>query len=148
MGKICREVYAPRMADVLTGSCLCGGVAFEISGKVGPLVYCHCVQCRKANGTAFAANADVRERYLRWTGDQSLIREYESSPGKVRAFCTRCGSPVYSRRTGAPDVWRIRLGLLDGDPGRRSLAHCWVGEKAPWFEVTDGLPVFEGEPAG
>jgi len=130
----------------LTGSCLCGGVGYEISGTIGPVVYCHCGSCRKANGTAFAANADVRERYFRLTGDHSLIREYESSPGKVRAFCTRCGSPLYSRRPSAPDVWRIRLGTLDGDPERRSLAHCWVAEKAPWFEVTDGLPVFEREP--
>ena len=135
------------MANALTGSCLCGGVGYEISGKIGPVVYCHCVQCRKANGTAFAANANVRTQYLRFTGDRELIREYESSPGKMRAFCTRCGSPVYSRLTADPSIIRIRLGLLDGDPERRSLAHCWVEEKAPWFEVTDGLPVFAREPA-
>jgi hypothetical protein len=134
------------MAEALTGSCLCGGVGYEISGRIGPVVYCHCVQCRKANGTAFAANANVRTQYLRFTGDRGLIREYESSPGKMRAFCTRCGSPVYSRLPADPDIIRIRLGLLDGDPERRSLAHCFVEEKAPWFEITDGVPVFAREP--
>jgi hypothetical protein len=131
---------------LLTGACLCGGVRFEISGKVGPVVYCHCVQCRKANGTAFGANAGVRARYLRFTAGRELIREYESSPGKLRAFCSCCGSPVYSRREDDPATFRIRLGLLDGDPERRSLAHCWVEEKAPWFEITDALPLFAREP--
>jgi hypothetical protein len=64
-----------------------------------------------------------------------------------RAFCSRCGSPIYSRRPGVPDVLRLRLGLLDDDPGRRSLAHFWVGSKAPWFEIVDGLPQFEKGPA-
>jgi hypothetical protein len=65
----------------------------------------------------------------------------------IRAFCGRCGSPVYSRRSDSPDVLRLRLGLLDDDPKRRPLAHFWVGSKAPWFEITDDLPQFEAGPA-
>jgi hypothetical protein len=132
----------------MTAHCLCGGVRFEITGKIGPVVYCHCSQCRRANGSAFAANADVRTRYVQWTSGREEIREYESSPGKVRAFCSRCGSPLYSRTGADPATIRVRLGVLDGDPGRRSLAHCWVRSKAPWFEISDELPRFdEGPPA-
>jgi hypothetical protein len=40
----------------------------------------------------------------------------------------------------------VRLDVLDGDPGRRSLAHLWVGSKAPWYAVADGLPAFAREP--
>jgi len=126
----------------MTGACLCGGIRIEISGKVGPVVYCHCSRCQKANGTAFAANADVRRKYWTMPAGADLVREFESSPGVFRAFCSRCGSPIYSRRAAAPDVVRVRLGILDGDPERRSLAHFWVGNKAPWFEITDGLPQF------
>jgi hypothetical protein len=71
------------------------------------------------------------------------ITEYESSPGKFRAFCARCGSPVYGRKTSDPDVLRVRLGSLEQDPGRRALVHVWVGSKAPWFEIADQLPQFE-----
>ncbi len=42
----------------MTATCLCGGVRIQIAGKLGPVVYCHCTRCQKANGTAFAANAD------------------------------------------------------------------------------------------
>ena len=44
-----------------------------------------------------------------------------------------------SRRASLPDVIRLRLGLLDSDPGRRPIAHIWVGEKASWYEITDHL---------
>ena len=129
----------------MTGQCLCGGVRFEITGRIGPVVYCHCSRCQKASGSAFAANADVRRTYWRFACGEELLREYESSPGQFRAFCSHCGSPIYRRRADDPDVVRVRLGVLDGDPERRSLAHFWVSSKAPWFEISDGLPQF---PAG
>jgi len=131
----------------ITGHCLCGSVSYRITGRLGPVVYCYCSQCRRASGTAFAANANVRRSDIAFLSGRDQIREFESSPGKFRAFCSGCGSPVYSRTAGDEDHLRIRLGSLDGDPGRRSLAHCWVSSKAPWFEITDDLPQFpEGPP--
>jgi len=114
---------------------------------LGPVVYCHCSRCRKASGTAFGANADVWRKYWRVLAGEDLIREFESSPGVFRAFCGRCGSPIYSRRANAPDVLRLRLGILNDDPGRRSLAHFWVGSKAAWFDIADTLPQFAAGPA-
>lgn len=132
--------------DALTGHCLCGTVHYRITGRVGPVVYCHCSQCRRASGTAFAANANVRQDDLAFLSGRERVTEFESSPGKFRAFCSRCGSPVYSRSTSDPDHLRIRLGTLDADPGRRSLAHCWVSSKAPSFDITDALPQFPAGP--
>lgn len=136
----------PSSRNDMNAACLCGGVRIAITGKLGPVVYCHCSRCRKASGTAFAANADVRRKYWRYVAGEELIREFESSPGVFRAFCGRCGSPIYSRRPDAPDVLRLRLGLLDDDFERRSLAHFWVGSKAPWFDITDDLPQFADGP--
>ena len=128
---------------MLEGGCLCGGVRFRIDGKLGPAGFCHCKQCQRASGSAFAANAPARTRYLQLVSGSELVTEYESSPGKFRAFCRRCGSPLYSRRDSEPELRRIRLGTLDGDPGRRPLAHVFVGSKAPWFAIHDALPQFE-----
>ena len=41
-----------------TGSCLCGGVAFETGDQI-ELRNCHCSRCRKARGAAYAANLFV-----------------------------------------------------------------------------------------
>jgi hypothetical protein len=132
---------------MLNGSCLCGQVRYQISGKIGPTGYCHCRTCRKAQGTAFTVSAPVRTKYFRVLSGADCVTEYESSPGKKRCFCRVCGSPVWSTRELQPDVVRIRLGLVDEDPGRRPLAHIWVSEKAPWFEITDDLPRSETDGA-
>lgn len=128
---------------MLGGGCLCGMVRYELHGKPGPLAYCHCSMCQRAGGSAFGANVPVRSRYLEWLSGRDTIREYESSPGKFRAFCSSCGSPLYSRHEAEPKIFRIRLGTLDGDPGRRPLAHFWVSFRAPWFDVADELPRYD-----
>jgi len=125
---------------MLSGSCLCGRVRYEIHGKLGPVGHCHCATCRKAQGGAFVTNAPVRLKYFRLVSGSDSVSEYESSPGKKRCFCRNCGSPLWSRRESEPDIVRIRLGLLDSDPERRPLGHVWVSEKATWFEITDTLP--------
>lgn len=124
------------------GGCLCGAVRYTIEGKFGPVAYCHCHQCQRASGTAFAANAPVRTKYLTIATGEGLIREFESSPGKWRAFCSRCGSPLYSRLDADPEIRRIRLGTLDADPERRPFGHFWVDSKAPWHEIADDLPQY------
>jgi hypothetical protein len=127
---------------MLEGGCLCGGVRFRITGKLGPAGVCHCKQCQRASGSAFAANAPARTKYFEITAGAELVSEYESSTGKFRAFCRHCGSPLYSRTLGDPEIRRIRLGTLDTDPERRPLAHVWVTSKAPWYEIEDSLPQY------
>ena len=131
---------------MLTGSCLCRKVRFEIRGDLGSIVYCHCESCRKAQGTAFVANAPVAEEEFVVTSGAELIAKYGSLPGKYRCFCRNCGSPVYSYRASIPGTVRVRLGTLDGDPGLRLVLQSWVGKKAPWFEIADDLPRYDAAP--
>lgn len=128
---------------MITGQCLCGNVRYEIAGRLGPIVYCHCSMCRRATGSAFATNASVRAREFRVVAGSELISEYESSPSNVRAFCSRCGATLYCKWFG---LIRIRLGTLDDDPGVRPVAHVWVRSRAPWHEITDSLAQFDQAP--
>lgn len=125
------------------GGCLCGAVRYQIEGPLAAIQICHCGQCRKAQGTAFATNIPVRAEQLRFIYGREGIREFESSPGKLRAFCSNCGSPLYSRRVDAHDTLRIRAGTLDAPIDARPLAHFYVGSKAEWWSILDGLPQFE-----
>ena len=108
---------------MITGKCLCGKVRYEINARLGPIVYCHCSMCRRATGSAFATNASVRANEFRVVAGSELISEYESSPSNIRAFCSRCGSPLYCRWFG---LFRIRFGTVDGDPGECPVAHVWA----------------------
>ncbi|MCI3132528.1 GFA family protein [Phenylobacterium aquaticum] len=52
------------------GSCLCGGIAFEISGPFEAFFLCHCSRCRKDTGSAHAANLFSSTAKLTWLSGQ------------------------------------------------------------------------------
>jgi len=131
---------------MLRGACACGTVRFEITGPLGPVVSCHCSICRRASGAAFASNASVPASRFQLLQGRDAISEFESSPGYFRAFCSRCGSPVYGRSARYPAMRRVRLGTLEGDPQTRPVAHVWVSSKAPWFEISDSIEQFAEMP--
>jgi hypothetical protein len=132
---------------MLSGSCLCGSVTYEISGELGPIGNCHCRTCRKAHSAAFATTAGVLREAFRWTKGDDVVASFESTPGKKRFFCPRCGSHLVAAWNDAPHVI-VRIGSLDTDPGRGPVVHIWTSQKAPWHEIKDAIPQLpEGRPA-
>ncbi|MDJ0958619.1 MAG: GFA family protein [Arenicellales bacterium] len=128
----------------MKGTCLCGKVNYVTRGDFLGINYCHCKQCRKANGTAFATSAAVREEDFEVVQGHEHLAAYESTPGKKRYFCGRCGSPIYSKREGGSTIY-IRLGTLDDDPIVRPEVHIHVASKASWYEIKDNLPQLDAE---
>lgn len=126
-----------------TGNCLCAGVQFRITAELAPIQVCHCSQCRKAQGTPFATNTPVSTADFQLLSGAELIASFESSPGKHRAFCRRCGSPLYSRKDALPGVLRLRAGLINEALAVRPVAHYHTGSKANWWPIDDDLPQFE-----
>ena len=129
---------------MIRGSCLCGGVRFELDRAVGPFELCHCNRCRKTSGSAFLAAVGVRREDFRWVAGQELVRIYdapilESPPAYRSCFCGRCGSPVPDPTSDA--AWfEIAAGALEGDPILRPDKHIFVELRSPWFEIADDLP--------
>jgi hypothetical protein len=124
---------------MLTGSCLCGSVAYEVDAPSGPIVHCHCVTCRKAHGAAFSSVMPVPRDRFRWTKGKDRLSSYESSPGKFRRFCSGCGSQIFAERIGEPTVI-LRLGCLDTPITERPRAHIWRSDAALWFDPNDRVP--------
>jgi len=124
------------------GSCLCGSIRYELSAELGDFGYCHCKSCRKASGSAHAANAPVERAHFHLIGESGTLREYQSSPGKFRAFCSSCGSPIYAYVAATPNVLRLRLGSLDTPFAQRAKAHTFVADKAEWEQIEGSLPQF------
>lgn len=127
---------------MLSGSCLCGGIKYEIRGALFDALNCHCSMCRKAQGAAFRSRARVRAADFRMVAGEHLLTFYQSSPGNNRGFCRVCGSPVLSKFDSDKSIFSLPLGALDGDPGIRPQCHVHVASKAPWFTITDDLPQF------
>lgn len=131
----------------LRGSCLCGGVRYEVRGPLGGIARCHCRECRKASGAEFATNAGVEAGDFHVVAGQELLRGYESSPGQERVFCSRCGSPLFKRRNDAPGQVRIRLGCVDTPVSGPVRIRVFTAEKLALTGIPDdGVPTFERLP--
>jgi hypothetical protein len=127
---------------MMRGSCLCGAVGYEVSGPLTEMHHCHCGNCRKSHGAAFATYAQVSRDDFRFTRGQERVRTFRSSPPCGRTFCSACGANLQFLLESVPDSLWIAVASLDDLPGERPMAHIYVGSKAPWHDITDGLPRF------
>ncbi len=135
---------------MIRGSCLCGGVVFEIDGEPLWSHYCHCSRCRKSSGSAGAAPLFVPAAALRVTSGADLVTRYAlPGTGYATHFCRVCGSPTPAVDWRGNEPFRVvPLGALDDDPRCPPLGHIYVASKAPWHTIEDGLPAFEEMPSG
>ncbi len=127
---------------MIRGSCLCGGVRFEIDGKVSPVGQCHCSLCRKASGTASNAVLLTATRSFRWVVGEELAQTWQRPSGWRHTFCRVCGSSL-PRVHSSGKVVQIPAGILDDDPGTDIARHIFVGSKAAWDEIAGDAPRFE-----
>ena len=130
----------------MRGSCLCGGIAYEITRLDSPIEHCSCRYCRKAHAAAFNTSAGVRREHFRWLRGADLLRTYESSPGKRRSFCGQCGTQLVAERDGL-DLLMLRVATLDEDPGARPALRIFTADEVPWLAYGPEIAAYpEWEP--
>jgi hypothetical protein len=126
---------------VTQGSCLCGGVRFEIRGSALRFAYCHCKSCRKSSGSAHVSNIGLPKENLRWLAGEELIQVFTDeveNPGFRRAFCRQCGCAFPSSAGTARCTW-FRPGSWMVTRGIRPDVVIWWDEHAPWLKNLDAL---------
>jgi hypothetical protein len=128
-------------AQRLAGTCGCGAVRYEVADEFLYSANCHCSRCRAATGTAFKAFAGIgREKLAVTIGPDKLRIVGDETANDTR--CEVCGSLLFSVVRGGAYV-HVAMGSLVDAPSIRPTEHIYVGSKAPWFEITDGLPQHE-----
>jgi hypothetical protein len=128
----------------LVGKCLCGAVQVSIADEFLYAGYCHCPDCRASSGSAFSVRwHSQRKGSIDLWGES--ISKFRKNEDNVIHFCRHCGSWLFSIvRNG--EFAHVRLGVLIDDPGIRPTFHIYVGSKASWDTICDGLPQFAGLP--
>ena len=130
----------------IRGSCLCGGVTFEIDRACGPAEYCHCNRCRKVSGSSALLTIRVNTGDYRLLTGGELVKSYaapvlHSPPPYQSFFCSNCGGPVPDP---APEgeSFEIPAGLFDDDFGIRPDKHIFVDFMPPWDDLSKQLPAY------
>ena len=128
----------------MKGSCLCGAVAYEVD-QLGPIGHCHCRTCRKAHAARFASTARSERVHFRWLRGQQQLRSFESTPGKLRHFCSHCGSHLMAEWKDQQQVI-VRVATLDDDPGTTAVAHIWTSHDVRWLSDSDDIRAYPETP--
>jgi hypothetical protein len=120
-----------------TGSCLCGGVKYEVRGPMRAVSTCHCSQCRKTTGHYYAATAARRADFV--LVEDTTLKWFQSSDKARRGFCGECGSTLFFDGSAREHI-SILAGTLDGPTGLSTTVHIYVDDAGDYYSLDDGLP--------
>ena len=132
---------------MITGRCLCGNVT--ISAGEPPLTTsnCHCTECRRATGSAFATLLVFKREDVTITGiTQSFRHLSDRGIAMTKSFCPNCGSPMYSETGAKPGILLIRAGVLDETDAVRPERNVYTSSRIASTPLDGDIPAFEKMP--
>jgi len=132
---------------MVSGSCLCGEIEYQVELIPEKVYNCHCSQCRKAHGATFATQVFAKGNTLKFKKGEALLGEYKGELG-VRAFCTKCGSRLMNYAPDKSLYLSVSLSSIDGEHNIVPVAHANVESKASWHNPSEDIPSFPGIPDG
>jgi len=128
----------------LHGTCLCGGIRFEIDAAPETLRFCHCTSCKQLSGGAGTVNFGVPPAAIRIVDGEDLLQRFTPQDGSAKTFCRSCGTNLFGG--GWPDTERasVRVPNIEEPLDARVGAHLFVRSLAPWESLPeDGAERFE-----
>jgi hypothetical protein len=124
----------------ISGECFCGTVTYAVSGKLRDATSCHCSRCRKAFSSQASAYALVSPGEFKWLTGEDRLTSYARKHGAGLMFCSECGSTLCGTVDG--DVHGVTLDCVKGDPEIQIGQHIFVGSKATWEVLPNGVTSF------
>jgi hypothetical protein len=122
-----QEQYDQRSARMIDGRCECGRIQFEVDGEIEDFGHCHCSQCRRLHGAAYATFAGVSRDKFRYVSGETDTKIYASSESKDCVFCAESGSSIPVDPRQERDALNLSMSANDGDPPRPHGYHAYVG---------------------
>ena len=127
------------------GGCACGAVRYRMTAE--PLIVhaCHCRDCQRLSGGAFALNIWIERRFVEANDGPLSSMSVPAGSGKPQEIfrCARCGTALWSKYHAAPgDTVLLRVGTLDDPAAIAPDVHIYTRSKAPWFELPAGARSF------
>jgi hypothetical protein len=121
----------------LTGGCMCGAVRYEVDAPLEQAGYCHCTRCQRRTGGSASISARVQTGSFRIGRGVDLVEVFGPEEGFAKAFCSACGSALYSQNPEKPEIISVRMGTFDTDPGIRPSYRQFTAYAADWEPIPD-----------
>lgn len=123
------------------GECHCGAITYEAEIDPGLAVICHCTDCQIFSGSPFRATVPAPAESFNLNGAPRLyVKVAESGRKRAQAFCSTCGSSIYSADAEAPTRYNIRLGSLRERAEIAAQAQIWRSSAQEWALNVSALP--------
>jgi len=118
-----------------TASCRCGQLRATTSGEPVRASVCHCLNCQKRSGSAFAAQVRWAAECVEVEGrSATFVKAGDSGGAATFHFCPDCGSDVYYIG-GDENLVAIPIGAFD-EPYHLKLDYSvYEARKHPWVEI-------------
>ena len=128
----------------MRGTCLCGGVRFEVTQPFERVAACHCESCKKLSGGGGTVSGRVRTEAIRLLAGADLVKSFQPEEGSAKTFCSECGSNLFGAGWPASEHTSVRLSALEESYEGRIESHIFVHSLAPWETLPDdGAERFE-----
>jgi len=128
----------------LHGSCLCGGVKFEVDADPESLRFCHCTSCKHLSGGGGTVNFGVPPSEIRILEGEELLQRFTPAGGSAKTFCGSCGANLFGG--GWPETERasVRVTTIAEPIDAKVGAHIYARSVASWESLPDdGAERFE-----
>lgn len=128
----------------MEGSCLCGGVRFEVTQPFVSVSQCHCTNCKRLSGGTGTVNGRVASEAVEIVQGAELLRTFQPAEGTAKTFCSACGSNLFGGGWPASQMASVRVTTLGNDFDQAPEAHTFVRSVAAWETLPDdGAERFE-----
>ncbi len=129
----------------MEAKCSCGQVTVELVGPPSARLFCHCLNCQKANQAPFADVTFQRAKHVRSQEGDVAWRRMQYFPVSVkRGYCTRCDDLIVEELFGGPLAFVFVPSSRFGDADRLppALGHIFYHRRVN--DIADDLPKLEG----
>lgn len=135
------------MIETREGGCACGAVRYRLISEPMFVHGCHCSDCQRETGSAFAVNALIEADKVELLAAKPVAVETPSASGKGQVIwrCPACQVALWSNYAGmGKGVHFLRAGTLDEPGDLAPDVHIYTRSKRPWVRLPDGAPAFAG----
>ena len=133
------------MAVSLAGSCTCGAVKYRLTAQPMFVNCCHCLECQRQTGGAFAINAIIEASRVKVTRGKPKATPVPTGSGRAHDIyrCSSCKVALWSDYGRRRNLLFVRVSTLERPHRITPGAHIFTRSKVPWVQLPRDVPAFE-----